>query len=214
MLLRSSGDVNDACSSESCGPDADEHAGSECRGRELLRHETVDERGVNGQGDEEAHTLQRESTDDDGERFAGCELVGERCGVGRHDEQRIGWENPDGRHGCDGEGLRAPHHDVDSRRGGDSEECLRPEKNVGCGVDVRRSRFQDVLRNVELDEAERDDDGGNEEGLGRVQEGGFEGFGEEVKAQADHGGGDQEEDDVDDHEGVANGSQAVEAERH
>ena len=119
VLWRGSGNVDNSGGGKGGRPDADKHSGSKCCGRKLLGHEAVDEGGVDGQGDEEADALQREATNNNGERFSRGKLVRERGRVWCHDEQRVSRENPNRCHGRNGKRLRAPHHDIYPRRGGD-----------------------------------------------------------------------------------------------
>lgn len=102
------GHAEDGGDGEAARADGDEHARAGGRGRELLRHEPVDEGGVDHEGDEEADPLQGEAADDDVERVGLREGLGELGGVRADDEEGVGGEDPDRGHGFHGEGFGGP----------------------------------------------------------------------------------------------------------
>lgn len=106
------GHAEDGGDGEAAGADGDEHAGSGGLDGEFLRHEAVNEGGVDHECDEEADALQGESADDDVEGVGFGEGFGELGGVGADDEEGVGGEDPNGGHGFDGEGFGGPPDQV------------------------------------------------------------------------------------------------------
>ena len=94
------------------------------------------------------------------------------------------------------------------------QRAIRPKQYNHAALEPRaHTRVANtILRDVDQDDAEANDDSGDEERLGRVQERGAERLGVEVEAGGDHGGIEEEEGDVEDEEDAAEGVEAWEAE--
>ena len=85
--------------------DANKHPGPQALARELVRHEAVDEGGVDHEGDEEAYPLEDPAGDDHVQGAHAVDVGCEDAGVGADYEERVGREDPDGGHLGDCEGL-------------------------------------------------------------------------------------------------------------
>ncbi len=102
------GHAEDGGDGEAARADGDEHARAGGLEGQFLRHEAVDEGGVDHEGDEEADALQGEAADDDVQGVGSREGFGELGGVRADDEEGVGGEDPDWGHGFDGEGFGGP----------------------------------------------------------------------------------------------------------
>jgi hypothetical protein len=95
--------------SEARGTDANEHTRAEGFFGKLLCHEAVDEGGVDHERHKEAYALNDISSQNDGEGYSRIfNLWRKVTGVRSDDEQRVCWEDPDGRHLRDGECRGGP----------------------------------------------------------------------------------------------------------
>ena len=120
---------------EGRGTDGDEHAGTEGFGGEFLRHEPVDEGGVDGERHKEAGALDSEAADNnlDGVVRVG-ETVGELSCVRTNNQQRVGGKYPDGGHAGYGVGLGGPEDEVNCDAEAEGEGGIEPEEDDDCLV--------------------------------------------------------------------------------